>query len=342
MGSDRRSKWHCPDALPDGLASYTHRVAACAKCGQDNPEGFRFCGACGAALTTASVSEERKVVTVLFADLVGFTSRSERDGRGGRARHRWRRYHALLREQLERYGGTVEKFIGDAVMALFGAPVAHEDDAERAVRAALSIQSRDRLPQRRRARPRSARARRREHRRGGGGARRRPRAGEGMASGDVVNTAARLQSAAPVDGILVGESTFRATDRSITYRSAEPIAAKGKAQPVPVWEAVEARTRLGADAVQRLTAPLVGRGEELGLLGDALRRCQSGRVVQARDSGWRPRHREEPAGEGAVRGGATRPRPHHVASGAVASIRRGCDLLGARRDGEGAGGDPGE
>ena len=115
-------------------------MAACAKCGQDNPEGFRFCGACGAPLTTASVSEERKVVTVLFADLVGFTTRSERmdveDVRGTLAP-----YHALLRQQLEHYGGTLEKFIGDAVMALFGAPVAHEDDPERAVRSALSIRA---------------------------------------------------------------------------------------------------------------------------------------------------------------------------------------------------------
>src|SRR5439155_16302810 len=120
------------------IGAYTHRMATCTKCGQDNPDGFRFCGGCGAALTIASVSEERKVVTVLFADLVGFTSRSERmdveDVRGTLAP-----YHALLREQLEHYGGTVEKFIGDAVMALFGAPVAHEDDPERAVRAALSI-----------------------------------------------------------------------------------------------------------------------------------------------------------------------------------------------------------
>jgi class 3 adenylate cyclase/tetratricopeptide (TPR) repeat protein len=254
-------------------------VAICAKCGQDSPEGFRFCGACGAALTRVSVSEERKVVTVLFADLVGFTSRSERmdveDVRGTLAP-----YHALLREQLEHYGGTVEKFIGDAVMALFGAPTAHEDDPERAVRAALSI--------------RAAIARLNDvepgldlHVRVGvntgealvvlsaDAAR-----GEGMASGDVVNTAARLQSAAPVDGILVGESTYRATDRSITYRSAEPVVAKGKAQPVPVWEAVEARARLGVDVVQRPTTPLVGRGEEVDLLLDALRRCRSQRAVQ--------------------------------------------------------------
>src|SRR4249920_3033806 len=103
------------------------QMAVCAHCGQDNPDGFRFCGSCGAAMAAAPRSEERKVVTVLFADLVGFTGRSEHmdveDVRGTLAP-----YHALLREQLEHYGGTVEKFIGDAVMALFGAPVTHEDD----------------------------------------------------------------------------------------------------------------------------------------------------------------------------------------------------------------------
>jgi class 3 adenylate cyclase len=254
-------------------------MAVCAHCGQDNPDGFRFCGSCGAAMAVAPRSEERKVVTVLFADLVGFTGRSERmdveDVRGTLAP-----YHALLREQLEHYGGTVEKFIGDAVMALFGAPVTHEDDAERAVRAALSIRAAiDRLNEWEPGLDLHVRV-------GvntgealvvlGADAGR----GEGVASGDVVNTAARLQSAAPVDGILVGETTHRATDRAITYRPADAVVAKGKAQPVPAWEAVEARARLGVDVVQRPTTPLVGRRAEIDLLQDALRRCRAERAVQ--------------------------------------------------------------
>ena len=114
-------------------------MLTCSVCGQDNPDGARFCLACGAALVVAEPSrEERKVVTVLFADLVGFTSRAEQldpeDVRAVLAPY-WQR----LRSELERFGGTVEKFIGDAVMALFGAPVSHEDDPERAVRAALAI-----------------------------------------------------------------------------------------------------------------------------------------------------------------------------------------------------------
>src|SRR5438445_3616424 len=110
----------------------------CPNCGHENREGARFCDACGAALTSPAVREERKIVTVLFADLVGFTARAEKmDPEDVRAL--LAPYHARLRQELERYGGTVEKFIGDAVMALFGAPLAHEDDPERAVRAALAI-----------------------------------------------------------------------------------------------------------------------------------------------------------------------------------------------------------
>jgi class 3 adenylate cyclase len=114
-------------------------MRTCANCGQENPQVARFCLACGSELAASTQArEERKVVTVLFADLVGFTSRAEQlDPEDVRAM--LSPYYARLRQELERRGGTVEKFIGDAVMALFGAPVAHEDDPERAVRAALAI-----------------------------------------------------------------------------------------------------------------------------------------------------------------------------------------------------------
>src|SRR5918912_263243 len=113
-------------------------MVACAACGRENPEDARFCNACGAPLDAPPRREERKVVTVLFADLVGFTSRAERlDPEEVRALQA--PYWARVRSELERHGGTVEKFIGDAVMALFGAPRSHEDDPERAVRAALAV-----------------------------------------------------------------------------------------------------------------------------------------------------------------------------------------------------------
>src|SRR5438445_5170615 len=221
-------------------------MPACPVCLQENPEIARFCLACGAALTTpaAAQREERKIVTVLFADLVGFTSRAERlDPEDVRAvlRPYWER----LGEELERFGGTVEKFIGDAVMALFGAPVAHEDDPERAVRAALAIRDwvreQDEELQLRIAVSTGEALVDLDA---------RPEAGEAMASGDVVNTAARLQAAAPVNGILVSETTHHATMYAIDCRAHAPVEAKGKAEPVSVWEPLEARVRPPGERAQ--------------------------------------------------------------------------------------------
>jgi class 3 adenylate cyclase/tetratricopeptide (TPR) repeat protein len=213
--------------------------------------------------------QERKVVTVLFADLVGFTARAEQmdpeDVVGLLGP-----YHARLREKLEHFGGTVEKFIGDAVMAVFGAPVAHEDDPERAVRAALAIRDWAReetgdLELRIAVSTGEALV----------SLDARPEQGEVLVAGDVVNTAARLQAAAPVNGILVGESTQLATRDAIEYRENEPVHAKGKAAPVPVWEALRARSSFGVDVVQDGRAPLVGRERELDLLLDAFARVRA-------------------------------------------------------------------
>ena len=218
------------------------------------------------------MQRERKVVTVLFADLVGFTAQAESlDPEDVDAI--LRPYHDRLRSELERHGGTVEKFIGDAVMALFGAPAAHEDDPERAARAALAIRdwAREEAELEVRIGITTGEAL------VALGA--RPEAGEGMASGDVVNTAARLESAAPANGILVDESTYRATRDRITYAEAEAVAAKGKAEPVAVWEAQEARSRFGVDIVQT-GAPLVGRSRELDLLTGALARAREERSPQ--------------------------------------------------------------
>ena len=217
--------------------------------------------------------EERKVVTVLFADLVGFTSRAEQmDPEDVRAL--LSPYYARLRAELERFGGTVEKFIGDAVMALFGAPIAHEDDPERAVLAALAI--RDWVREEGRIQVRLAV--------NSGEALimldARPAAGEGMAAGDVLNTAARLQAAAPVNGILVGERTFRATRAVVEYRDAEPVAAKGKKELVPVWEALQARARFGVEIPHQARTALVGRERELHVLRDALARVRAERTPQ--------------------------------------------------------------
>src|SRR5918996_1302990 len=181
----------------------------CPSCGQENPAGFRLCGMCGTPLEAAAPArQERKVLTVLFADLVGFTSRAEEmDPEDVRAL--LGPYWERLRDELERFGGTVEKFIGDAVVALFGAPVAHEDDPERAVRAALAI-TRAVAELNEQDAWLDLHIRTAVHTGEAlvvvGAAE-----GEGMATGDVMNTAARLQGAAPVDGVAVGEATFRAT-----------------------------------------------------------------------------------------------------------------------------------
>ena len=204
-------------------------------------------------------------MSVLFCDLVGFTARAE-----GMDPEEVRRFiaplHARLRLELERRGGTVEKFIGDAVMALFGAPVAHEDDPERAVRAALAIVE---------ALAEDAGTEVRIGITTGEvliALEARPEAGEGIASGDVVNTAARLEAAAPAGDILVDETTYRASERAIEYAEASPVVAKGKAEPVRVWRALRARSPVGVERPS--DAPLVGRVRELSLLRDTFARVR--------------------------------------------------------------------
>src|SRR5256886_4251288 len=201
-------------------------------------------------------SRERKVVTVLFADLVSFTSRAEQmDPEDVEAV--LQPYHERLRIELERWGGTVEKFIGDAVMALFGAPVAGENDPERSIRAALAI--RDWIAEEGKLQVRigvntgealvNLAA--------------RPESGEGMAAGDVVNTAARLQAAAPPNGILVGETTYRATQQTIDFGEPRTVEAKGKEEPIRVREVVQARASFGVDLAPQARWPPVGREPEL-------------------------------------------------------------------------------
>jgi class 3 adenylate cyclase/tetratricopeptide (TPR) repeat protein len=212
--------------------------------------------------------EERKVVSVLFADLVDSTELGDqRDPEDVRAT--LRPFHARLRQELEREGGTVEKFIGDAVMALFGAPIAREDDAERAVRAALAI------------RKATAELKGDLHVRIGvatGEAlidlRADARAGEGVAAGDVVNTGFRIAAAAPPDRILVDETTYYATRDAISYRSSPPARGKGKSEPLAVWE-VEGRMEARRDRLP----PFVGREEELRVLREALERARADRSV---------------------------------------------------------------
>ena len=247
-------------------------MPACRACGQDNPEIARFCLACGAPLEgDAPRREERRIVSVVFVDLVGFTSRSERlDPEDVRAI--LTPYHGTVRDELESFGGVVEKFVGDAVMAVFGAPTAHGDDPERAVRAALAI--REAVAALNRAQPELELRIRGAVNTGEAVVTlsARPALGEAMVAGDVVNTASRLQQHAPVGEIVVGEETYRATRDAIEYEPADAVTAKGKAAPIAAWRAVEAASATGERDLS--STPFVGRGREVDLLAATWERVE--------------------------------------------------------------------
>ncbi len=203
------------------------------------------------------------MITVLFADLAGFTARSEQlDPEDVRAILTL--YYARLRTEIQAFGGTVEKFIGDAVMAVFGAPIAHGDDPERAVRAALAV--RDAIAEMNDADPELDLQVRTAVNTGEAlvALDASVDKGEGLAAGDVVNTAARLQTAAPVSGVLVGQETYRCTKSIITYQDVEAISAKGKEAPVPAWLALAASSAPGERAPGRVR--MLGRLRELRTL----------------------------------------------------------------------------
>jgi class 3 adenylate cyclase len=230
-------------------------VLKCSNCGQENPEVARFCLACGQPLEAAAAAgrDERRIVSVVFVDLVGFTSRSESlDPEDVRAF--LTPYHEFVRREFESFGGVVEKFIGDAIVAVFGAPTAYGDDAERAVRSALAVRDGvDDVEVRIAVNTGEALV--------SLGA--RPELGEAMVAGDVVNTASRLQSAAPVGGVIVGSETYATTRDAIEYEPAAPVEAKGKAEPIEAWLAVRA---LHAAGERRQSGDLVGRTRELEVL----------------------------------------------------------------------------
>jgi class 3 adenylate cyclase/tetratricopeptide (TPR) repeat protein len=239
-------------------------VVWCPTCGEQNSDTARFCQGCGSPLVRAApVPEERKVVSILFVDLVEFTSRSDQaDPEDVRAM--LVPYHARVESEINSFGGMVEKFIGDAVMAVFGAPVAHGDDAERAVRAGLRVL--EAIEELNREHPELDLTVRAAVDTGEAivDARSQPDIRLGLAHGDVVNTASRMQTGALPGTLIVGEETYRATRTVIEYRPIEPVVAKGKREPLPAWQAVGTLTAPAERAVS--AAPMVGRDHELGLL----------------------------------------------------------------------------
>jgi predicted ATPase/class 3 adenylate cyclase len=250
-------------------------AVACPSCGASNEIGEKFCGECGTALAGASPaaaapgsaapSAERRLVSVLFADLVGFTTLSEsRDAE--EVRELLSMYFDTCRRLISLYGGTVEKFIGDAVMAVWGTPVAQEDDAERAVRTALDLVDAVAAMGEEIGAP-ALRARAGVLT--GEAAVNLAAQGEGMVAGDLVNTASRIQSAATPGEVFVGEATRRSTEAAIVYEDAGTHEMKGKAEPVPLWRAVRVvAARGGALKSTGLEPPFVGRDRELRLVKD--------------------------------------------------------------------------
>ena len=244
-------------------------MVTCASCGRENPAANRFCGQCAAPLETAAraESEDRRVVTIVFADLEGSTALGERLDPEA-LRDVQSRYFAAMRGPLIAHGGTIEKYIGDAVMAVFGIPALHEDDALRAVRAAIEMQ--DAMAELNRELERDLGV--------GIALRIGVNTGEvagidgGLIAGDAVNTAARLQAVAPAGGVVIGRHTRRLVESSVRLRALGRVVVKGKARPLPIWQ-VDSLVETAGSTVRGALVPLVGRRIELRMLNTRFARA---------------------------------------------------------------------
>ena len=227
----------------------------CSSCGQPNPEGFRFCGRCGGPLEAPAATDVRKTVTVVFCDLVGSTALGERTD-PELLRETMGRYHGELRTILERHGGTVEKFVGDAAMAVFGLPQLHEDDALRAVRAVLEM--------------RAAVARLGlDVRIGVNTGEVVAGSGETLVTGDAVNVAARLEQAADAGEVLIGAATEQLVRDFVQAEPVEPLRLKGKSEPVSAFRLLGLIDQVPA-FTRPIATPFVGRTHELEQLEAAV------------------------------------------------------------------------
>jgi class 3 adenylate cyclase/tetratricopeptide (TPR) repeat protein len=254
-------------------------IVRCPSCGEENPDRAKFCLNCAAALTTAAPPREaRKTVTVVFCDVTGSTALGEKLD-PETLRRVMSRYFEAMREALERHGGTVEKFIGDAVMAVFGIPRVHEDDALRAVRAAADM---------REAIERLGKELERDHSLGfavrigvntGEVVAGDPSSGQALVTGDPVNVAARLEQAAVPGEVLIGEATYRLVHDSVDAERIEPLSLKGKSEGVPALRLLRVTDAL-AGRPRRMDSPMIGRRRELDALRNAFERAVSDRACQ--------------------------------------------------------------
>ena len=238
----------------------------CPRCGEENPDRFRLCGFCGASLSPVPQLQTRKTVTIVFCDLQGSTSLGERLDTES-LREVLSHYFKEMQRVLERHGGVVEKYIGDAIMAVFGLPRVHEDDALRAVRAAAEMQRRLAAVNDELERRWGVRLSNRTGVNTGEIVAGDVTAGQRLVTGDAVNVAARLEQAAPELGVLIGESTYRLVKDAVDVEPLEPLTLKGKAEPVPAYRLISVSKEEAF--ARRLDAPLVGRGQEAAVLEES-------------------------------------------------------------------------
>ena len=255
-------------------------MVICPNCGEENPERFRLCGFCGTALAPSVPAQEvRKTVTIVFSDLAGSTQLGEAlDSEA--LREVMSRYFDVMREVLEYHGGRIEKFIGDAVMAVFGLPRLHEDDALRAVRAASEMQEALVRLNEELDRMWGVTLTNRTGVNTGEVVAGDPSLGQRLVTGDAVNVAARLEQAAPPNQVVIGELTHRLVAHAVQTEPLEPLTLKGKTEPVPAYRLVSVRAPESAQTA--LSTALVGREEELARLEGALTQAvesQSCRLV---------------------------------------------------------------
>ena len=242
-------------------------LVVCPNCGEENPARFRLCGFCGTALAPALPPQEvRKTVTIVFSDLKGSTNLGEALDPES-LREVMTRYFDSMRAVLELHGGTIEKYIGDAVMAVFGLPKLHEDDALRAVRAAHGMQAALVVLNQELLAAYGVELTNRTGVNTGEVVAGDPTTGQRLVTGDAVNTAARLEQAAPANEILIGELTYELVHGFVDVETVEPLELKGKAERVAAYRLVAISAGAGRDGEE---SPLVGRDRELAILEQSL------------------------------------------------------------------------